>query len=467
MSPKDLWVAVSNAGVRRIADKHLRRKVTLCNQISFSVGVAMIFSGVNHYFWGFRALTSVVLVCATLYFFIILLNHKGHFQASRIALSGLPPPLIVMLSGLLGYPTISFKLALISVILAPILLFGITERRLMLVGIGWVVCSYLAMDVIAPMIPKITSAVIEPGMDAVSININGMISFFMFTVSFVYFQRLNLRAENDLSAMLDQVQAQKAIIERKSQKEMHNAELALARQIEMNALKSTFLAMTSHEFRTPLTGILSSTEILRHYGGKLTDAERDSLFDSVDTAVQRMTDMLDKVLTIGRADADLLEFRPAKVNLPSLCQRLVDEASLYKGAGAASVTLQIDFAEELALVDTKLLSHCLGNLLGNAIKYSPAGGAATLVVHRNDGAILFEVSDQGIGIPAEDLPKLFSTFHRAGNVGNIPGTGLGLAIVKRAVERHNGTIQVDSVLGRGTRFLVTIPDAWSGHSGAL
>ncbi len=460
MSPKDLWVAVSNAGVQRIADKHLRRKVTLCNQISFSVGLAMIFSGVNHYFWGFRALTAVILVCATLYFFIILLNHKGHFQFSRIALSGLPPALIVMLSGLSGYPTISFKLALISVILAPILLFGITERRLMLVGIGWVVCSFLAMDVITPMIPKITSTVMTPGMDAVSVNINGMVSFFMFTVSFIYFQRLNLRAENDLSAMLDQVQAQKAIIERKSLEEKHNAELALARQMEINALKSTFLAMTSHEFRTPLTGILSSTEMLRHYSDKLTRAERDSLFDSVDTAVRRMTDMLNKVLTIGRADADLMEFRPATVNLQSLCQQQVDEASSsYKGVGAVAVKLQIDFTEELAFVDTKLLGHCLGNLLGNAIKYSPAGGAVTLVVRRHDGVILFEVSDQGIGIPAEDLPKLFSTFHRAGNVGHIPGTGLGLAIVKRAVERHNGTIQVESVLGRGTRFLVTIPDA--------
>jgi signal transduction histidine kinase len=123
----------------------------------------------------------------------------------------------------------------------------------------------------------------------------------------------------------------------------------------------------------------------------------------------------------------------------------------------ARVVLDVALQGQHFLVDEKLLRHILGNLLSNAIKYSPQSTPARLRVREDARSVCFEVKDQGIGIPADDLPRLFGNFHRASNVGDIPGTGLGLAIVKRAVDSHGGTIQVASAPGSGTCFTVTIP----------
>jgi signal transduction histidine kinase len=110
-----------------------------------------------------------------------------------------------------------------------------------------------------------------------------------------------------------------------------------------------------------------------------------------------------------------------------------------------------------ARFDDKLMRHIFGNLLSNALKYSPAGGTVDFEVRADAHAFTFVVRDQGIGIPEADVPRLFETFHRATNVGNIVGTGLGLAIVKRSVDLHGGTIGVRSTLGQGTVFTVTLP----------
>jgi signal transduction histidine kinase len=108
-------------------------------------------------------------------------------------------------------------------------------------------------------------------------------------------------------------------------------------------------------------------------------------------------------------------------------------------------------------VDERLLRHVLVNLISNAFKYSPRGSRVAFRVRVNNGAAAFEVRDSGIGIPPEDQPRLFETFHRARNVGNISGTGLGLAIVKKSLDLHGGSIRFDSAPGQGTRFEVTIP----------
>jgi len=439
-------------------EAHLRRKITLCNQMAFSIGIAMVFATVSNFFLGVRLLAPFMFVAGVLYLLVILMNRWGYYNFSRLYLNALPPLLIVLISGTVLSDDVSFKFALISVILVPVLLFGITEPRKMGMGILWVVLVFLTMDFITPMIPKAPGIEISAAVNSLNIAINGLVSFFMFSVSFIYFQRLNLKAESELSETLQKVQAQKAIIEQQAQDERVQADLALSKQMEVNALKSTFVAMTSHEFRTPLTSILSSEELLRHYADRLPAGERDALFVNIETAVRRMIAMLDKMLIIGRADADLLEFKPVATDLAKLCRALLDETHSANGnTDAARLVLRMDEADEIALVDEKLLRHSLGNLLSNAVKYSPEGGEVALVVLRRSGVIVFEVTDQGIGIPAADLPRLFESFHRASNVGSIGGTGLGLAIVKRAVECHGGSIDVHSQPGRGTRFCVTIP----------
>ncbi|MBC5783285.1 PAS domain S-box protein [Ramlibacter sp. USB13] len=232
---------------------------------------------------------------------------------------------------------------------------------------------------------------------------------------------------------------------------------ALEQQQALNEMRSRFVAMTSHEFRTPLAAILSAGELLRHYGDRLPPEERDETLDGIAQGVQRMSRMLDRVLLLGRADAQMLEFKPARIDLRVLCPRLVDEAGLQHPGATSRVVC--DVAPDLApsLYDEKLLRHIFVNLLSNAIKYSPGGGEVRFEVRRDEDDTVFRVRDQGIGVPPAEMDHLFESFHRASNVGDIQGTGLGLAIVKNAVDMHGGTIAVESAVGEGTTFIVRLP----------
>jgi PAS domain S-box-containing protein len=248
--------------------------------------------------------------------------------------------------------------------------------------------------------------------------------------------------------------SQKDITERKRAEE--EILKALEKEKELSELKSRFVAMVSHEFRTPLTTILSSAELLEYYGHKSTEKEKLDLFHQIRTAIQRTTQLLDDVLAINRAEAGKLEFKLAPLELEKFCRTLVEELQLNFGnKHAISLVNQGECTN--ACMDEKLLRHIFINLLSNAVKYSPQGGTIHFEVACQNEAAIFQVKDEGIGIPVEDQQQLFESFHRAKNVGNIPGTGLGLSIVKRLVELHQGSIAVASQLGVGTTFTVTLP----------
>ena len=235
---------------------------------------------------------------------------------------------------------------------------------------------------------------------------------------------------------------------------------ALERQRELNELRSRFVAMTSHEFRTPLASILSSGEILKHYGERLSPPEKAQVLDTIAASVQRMTRMLDRVLLIGKAEAQMLDFEPQPLDLEKLCHQLVQEARTLQPDSPCELRLLFAAGGGAGLHDEKLLRHILGNLLSNAVKYSPLGGVVLCRVFLADQQLVLEVSDNGIGIPADEITHLFESFHRAGNVGAIPGTGLGLAIVKNAVDLYGGAIEVSSLVGpagSGTCFTVRLP----------
>jgi signal transduction histidine kinase len=153
----------------------------------------------------------------------------------------------------------------------------------------------------------------------------------------------------------------------------------------------------------------------------------------------------------------MLEFQPRLLELAPLCRQLVEEARAQQPDHLNDVALQVGEGVGPGVYDEKLLRHIFGNLLSNALKYSPDGGAVRFDVRREDGATVFEVADRGIGIPPDEVTHLFESFHRASNVGAIQGTGLGLAIVKNAVEKHGGAIEVKSALGEGTSFTVRLP----------
>lgn len=241
---------------------------------------------------------------------------------------------------------------------------------------------------------------------------------------------------------------------KKSEAEMREA---LEQQKALNDLRSRFVAMTSHEFRTPLAAILSAEEVLRHYGERLSAQERNETLDSIAAGVQRMSRMMDRVLLLGRADAQMLDFQPAPADLRTICREVVEEARMQQPGSKAEVVWEVAPDVARGAYDDKLLRHIFGNLLSNALKYSPRGGHVLFRVEREGEEAVFRVRDQGIGIPPDEIPHLFESFHRASNVGNIQGTGLGLAIVKNAVQAHGGTIVVESVLGKGTVFTVRLP----------
>ena len=242
--------------------------------------------------------------------------------------------------------------------------------------------------------------------------------------------------------------------------ERHNAELetqaALNRQQELNDLRSRFVAMTSHEFRTPLAAILSAQDLLKSYGGRLAESEKSELLGMIASSVNRMTGMLERVLLLGQVEAHMLEFKPRQLDLAALCQELVTEATNQQRTSQCRVVADLSHSPGLGLYDEKLLRHIFSNLLSNAIKYSPDGGEVRMKVFAEGAQTVFEVSDQGIGIPADEIHHLFESFHRASNVGSIQGTGLGLAIVKQSVDLHGGTINVASHAGQGACFTVRL-----------
>ncbi|MEP6790705.1 MAG: ATP-binding protein, partial [Ramlibacter sp.] len=244
---------------------------------------------------------------------------------------------------------------------------------------------------------------------------------------------------------------------RAAEEEMQNA---LQRERELGELKTRLLSMASHEFRTPLAAILSSAELIGHYGDKIGPEEQRSIMADLVAAARRMQLMLEDMLTLGTAEAGRLHFQPQPADLPALCRQVVAEVRSAQASGHV-LTLELsphcETPGQQRNVDARLLHYILGNLVTNACKYSPAGSEVVLRLDCAPSEIVLEVSDSGIGVPEEDLPHLFDSFRRGGNAGNRPGSGLGLTIVKRCVELHGGKIAVVSKLGAGSRFTVTLP----------
>lgn len=241
---------------------------------------------------------------------------------------------------------------------------------------------------------------------------------------------------------------------------------ALEKAQELNELKSRFITTTSHEFRTPLTIILTSSELLERTGNLWSDEKKQRYFQRIRDTIRNLTAILDDVLLINRAEAGRLEFNPQPTNVATICRDLVDE---YQTSTGFSPPIQLTLSGELTnlFLDERLLRHILTNLISNAVKYSPGGGeirVEALLNASNQSSsptslniLTLRVCDRGIGIPPEDLPRLFESFHRAGNVGSIPGTGLGLAIVQQCVNLYDGQVNVESQIGEGTIVTVTIP----------
>ncbi|MCA1992469.1 MAG: PAS domain S-box protein, partial [Coleofasciculus sp. S288] len=231
---------------------------------------------------------------------------------------------------------------------------------------------------------------------------------------------------------------------------------ALEKERELSEFRFGFVSLVSHEFRTPLTTIQSSAELLGRYKYRLSDEQKQNHLTRILGAVSRMTQLLEDVLTIGKAEAGKLNVEPAPIDLVALCGDIVENLQ-FSASPKHSINFSVQGDCSAAQMDEKLLGHIVTNLLSNALKYSPEGGTVQFDLIGNPESVVFRIQDRGIGIPPEYLDQMFETFQRARNVGSIPGTGLGLAIVKRCVDLHGGQIAVDSEVGAGTTFTVTLP----------
>ncbi|MEN9224743.1 MAG: ATP-binding protein [Thermostichus sp. HHBFW_bins_43] len=239
--------------------------------------------------------------------------------------------------------------------------------------------------------------------------------------------------------------------ERRRRKEM---ELALQRQKELSDLKLRFFSMASHEFRTPLSTILLSAQVLESSDPNWLDEKKARNLRRIQSATQSLTQMLTDILTIARAEAEQLEAHPISLDLAQFVAQLVEELNPESDH---RLQLQVQPHHIPACLDPKLLRSVISNLLSNAIKYSPQGGPIQVNLTQEGDAVTLMVQDQGIGIPPEDQEHLFDLFHRARNVGKIEGTGLGLAVVKKCLEQMGGHIRIASQPGQGTTVWVRIP----------
>ncbi len=234
---------------------------------------------------------------------------------------------------------------------------------------------------------------------------------------------------------------------------------ALDREKELGVLKSNFVSMVSHEFRTPLGIIMSSAGILEKYHDRLPAEERRDQLASIQRSTRRMGDLMEEVLLLARLDAGRIGFEPKPLDLPGLCQTVADEVTAVT-IQHCPIRVNSDLAPDRswkAKGDERLLRNVLTNILTNAVKYSDAGSPVELTVQRDQIDAVIIIRDRGIGIPEADLEWLFHAFHRGRNVGARAGTGLGLVIVQRCLELHGGQIHVDSAVGQGTTITLRIP----------
>lgn len=233
---------------------------------------------------------------------------------------------------------------------------------------------------------------------------------------------------------------------------------SLEKERQLNEMKTRFIATASHEFRTPMTVAAGFAEMLRNQFDRLSEEKRRVLLDRILDAVWRVTQMLEDVLILNRADQGRTAFKPVQLSLSSLIRDLIEEV---RSADEDHHAFLFDAGESTGegYADESLLRPVLSNVLTNAARYSAPEKPVRVRLDCLEGQAIIEIEDQGIGIPAEDQPRVFLPFERGRNVGKIRGSGMGLSVAQRLVGLHQGTITFTSQLGTGSTFTIRVPIA--------
>lgn len=252
------------------------------------------------------------------------------------------------------------------------------------------------------------------------------------------------------TALKDDITAQK--------RREEDAAAKLVNEQAISEMKTRFISVTSHQFRTSMAAAMASAELLANHLDELSAEKRKNLFDRINSSLNRMTVMLDEVLLINRIDAKRVEVRPSKINLSLFVNDLI--AGVKAGDSADHrFELQDDSGMKTFMTDENIMHHILENLMSNAVHYSPAETIIKVHLTAVNDELQVSVEDQGIGIPREDRERIFEPFERGSNVGSIKGTGLGLNIVKRMTEMLSGSITLECPEGGGSCFTLTLPQS--------
>ncbi len=237
-----------------------------------------------------------------------------------------------------------------------------------------------------------------------------------------------------------------------SQKELSEA---LDKEKQLNEIKSRFVSMASHEFRTPLTTVLSSASLLSKYTTTQDQDKREKHIERIKNSVDNLNDILEDFLSLGKLNEGKVEVRSEKINLSEVLSDVVEG---MKGIARKGQRILLDCGKDLVIhSDKKLLRNVLMNLISNAIKFSGEESDITVSATEENGMVRIVVKDEGLGISAEDQQHLFSSFFRGANVTNIQGTGLGLHIVNLYVDLLGGHVELQSELNKGTTVVFYVP----------
>ena len=230
--------------------------------------------------------------------------------------------------------------------------------------------------------------------------------------------------------------------------------------LELNELKNKFVGMAAHDLRSPCSIINGYSELMKS-SASMDDAERDEFIGIINEVSGNMIKMLGDLLDVSAIESGRLVLEPAKGDLGDLIEQRVTFLSILSEKKDISLTCQKADGLPQISFDSDRMCQVIDNLITNAIKFSESGTAILVTADADDEGIRFQVADQGPGIPPEDLDKMFGTFQKLSNrpTGGEKSSGLGLAIVKKIITAHKGTINVESEVGKGSAFIVTIPGA--------
>ncbi|MBS1773636.1 MAG: PAS domain S-box protein [Bacteroidetes bacterium] len=233
---------------------------------------------------------------------------------------------------------------------------------------------------------------------------------------------------------------------------------ALIKEVELNELKTKFVSMASHEFRTPLSTIQSSAYLISQYAQAEDQPKRDKHIQRIASSVTMLTDILNDFLSVGKIEEGKVQVRITEFSIEQCIHDIIEEMNTIIKKGQTIIYKHT--GNENVVLDNTLFKHIIINLLSNAIKFSPESSEIVINTEIKDDLYIISVTDSGIGISEEDREHLFERFYRGNNVSNIQGTGLGLHIVAKYTELMMGTIECKSEINKGAAFIVHFkPDA--------